>query len=42
VSDTESESDADDTTPLIRPNSYGTQGGTFLTQRVCVVKLQNS
>lgn len=33
VSDTESESDPDDTTPLIRPSSYGTQGGTFLTQR---------
>jgi len=41
VSDTESESDPDDTTPLIRPSSYGTQGGTFLTQRVCVVKLHN-
>ena len=41
MSDTESESDADDTTPLIRPSSYGTQGGTFLTQRVCVVKLHN-
>jgi len=41
VSDTESESDPDDTTPLIRPSSYGTQGGTFLPQRVCVVKLHN-
>ncbi|PNF14580.1 hypothetical protein B7P43_G13281 [Cryptotermes secundus] len=33
VSETESESDADDTTPLIRPSSYGTQGGTFMPQR---------
>ncbi|GFG34194.1 hypothetical protein Cfor_08171 [Coptotermes formosanus] len=33
VSDTESESDTDDTTPLIRPSSYGTQGGTFVAQR---------
>lgn len=41
VSDTESESDPDDTTPLIQPSSYGTQGGTFLTQRVCVVKVHN-
>lgn len=33
VSETESESDADDTTPLIQPSSYGTQGGTFMPQR---------
>ena len=34
VTETESDSDTDDTTPLIRPGSYGTQGGTFVPQRV--------
>ncbi|XP_069701910.1 E3 ubiquitin-protein ligase RNF13 isoform X2 [Periplaneta americana] len=33
VTETESESDTDDTTPLVRPSSYGTQGGTFVPQR---------
>jgi E3 ubiquitin-protein ligase RNF13 len=36
VTETESESDTDDTSPLIRPSSYGTQGGTFVPQRVCM------
>jgi hypothetical protein len=40
MSETESESDADDTTPLIRPSSYGTEGGTFMPQRVCLIHLK--
>lgn len=32
VSDTESDTDTDDTTPLLRQGSYGTQGGTFTQQ----------
>jgi E3 ubiquitin-protein ligase RNF13 len=42
VTDTESESDADDTSPLIRPRSYGTQGGTFVPQRVCMVHVKRT
>lgn len=34
VTETESESESDDTSPLIRPSSYGTQGGTFVPQIV--------
>ncbi|XP_012260315.1 E3 ubiquitin-protein ligase RNF13-like [Athalia rosae] len=33
VSDSENDSDADDTTPLIRDGHEGTQGGTFAPQR---------
>ncbi|XP_063222691.1 E3 ubiquitin-protein ligase RNF13 [Bacillus rossius redtenbacheri] len=33
VSDTDSDSEADDTTPLVRSESGGTQGGTFQPQR---------
>jgi len=39
VTETESESDTDDTTPLIRPSSYGTQGGTFVPQRVSLLNV---
>ncbi|XP_011304664.1 E3 ubiquitin-protein ligase RNF167 [Fopius arisanus] len=33
LTDTESDSDGDDTTPLIRDGHQGTQGGTFMPQR---------
>lgn len=36
VSDTESDTDTDDTTPLLRQGSYGTQGGTFTQQGVSI------